>query len=48
MSIDKLEKELGIDFFVNLEDKIGKDAYEAIESRSPTADKYRKYWFPEE
>ena len=48
MSIDKLEKELGSDFFVNLEDKVGTDAYEAIESRSPTADKYRKYWFPEE
>ena len=49
MSIDELEKKLGMDFFVNLEAKVGKDKYETIEAKSPVSSSaYRKYWFPEE
>ena len=36
MSIDELEKKLGIDFFVNLEKKVGKDAAAAIEAANPS------------
>jgi DNA/RNA endonuclease G (NUC1) len=36
MSIDELEKKLGIDFFVNLEKKVGKDAAAAIEAADPS------------
>lgn len=35
MSIDELEEKVGFDFFVNLEDKIGKDKAEAIEAQDP-------------
>lgn len=49
MSIDELETKLGMDFFVNLEERVGTERYKAIESKSPTSnDTYRKYWFPEE
>lgn len=36
MSIDKLEEKTGIDFFVNLVDKIGKDAADAVEAGDPS------------
>lgn len=36
MSIDQLEELTGIDFFVNLPAKVGKDAASAIESTDPT------------
>ena len=36
MSIDELEKKLGIDFFVNLEGKIGKEAAASIEATDPS------------
>lgn len=36
MSIDKLEEKTGIDFFVNLVDKLGKDAADAVEAGNPS------------
>ena len=41
MSIDELEKKTGFDFFVHLEDKIGKDEAEALEARNPV---YESLW----
>lgn len=38
MSIDDLEKKTGLDFFVNLVDKLGKDAADAVESKKPADD----------
>ena len=35
MTIDELEKKTGLDFFVNLTDKIGKDAAAAVEAQNP-------------
>jgi DNA/RNA endonuclease G (NUC1) len=37
MSIDELEEKLGLDFFVNLEGQIGKDAAAAVEAKDPAA-----------
>lgn len=42
MSIDELEEKLGMDFFVNLEDKIGKDAAEEVEAQNPLS--YKSIW----
>ena len=36
MSVDQLEEKLGLDFFVNLEGKIGKDQAAAVESQDPS------------
>lgn len=35
MSVDDLEKRLGIDFFVNLPTKIGEDAAAKVEAEDP-------------
>ena len=35
MTIDELEQKLGMDFFVNLEGKIGKDQAAAVEAQDP-------------
>ena len=36
MTIDELEEKTGLDFFVNLEGKIGKEAADAVETQVPT------------
>lgn len=36
MTIDELEEKTGLDFFVNLADKIGKEAADAVENQVPT------------
>lgn len=43
MSIDELETKLGMDFFVNLEAKIGKEAADRIEAQDPLA--YKTTWY---
>lgn len=42
MSIDALEAKVGMDFFVNLEAKIGKDKAAAVESQDPLS--YKSIW----
>ena len=42
MSIDELEKRLGIDLFVNLADKVGKTVADGIEAEDPAS---TKIWF---
>ena len=42
MSIDELEAKLGIDFFVNLPDKLGADRAAAVEAQNP--DTYSSVW----
>ena len=42
MSIDELEKKLGIDLFVNLPDKVGTTVADGIEAEDPTS---TKIWF---
>ncbi len=36
MSVDDLEKKTGLDFFVNLTGKVGKDTADAVEAQDPT------------
>lgn len=36
MSVDELEEMIGIDFFVHLSDKIGKDKADAVEAQNPS------------
>ena len=42
MSIDELEEKVGMDFFVNLPDRIGKEQADAIEAQNP--DNYSSVW----
>lgn len=42
MSIDELEEKVGIDFFVNLVDKIGREQADAVEAQNPVS--YPSVW----